>query len=366
MSVVSEPAEFRGRYSDGRSAVQIDAWARIDGDALVLRAADHSELVRETLASVRLIDAPQRDAQGRIALGPDHAARFSFFSPELHALLRAAVPQLRADPYGSAATGRRVLIAAVAALVSVALLVLVVVPLLAGQIARITPPSWEARAGGWIAEEVISHFAGRRAVCQAPAGIAALQRLTQMLSAHARTPFTLNVRVVDSSVVNALALPGGHILVLRGLLQAARDPNEIAGVLAHEIAHIELRHTTELFYRRSATSFIIGLVFGDALGFSVAGFLVQSLIGASHSREAETEADTRAFELLAAAGLDSRGFADFFERMARREGAVADLLAYISTHPASADRAQRARAASTGTGRALDEAGWRDLRAICG
>jgi Zn-dependent protease with chaperone function len=366
MPAAPDAVEFSGRYSDGRSAAQVDAWARIEGDSLILRAVDGSELLRDRLDHVRLIDAPQSDAQGRIALGPEHMARFSFFSRELHALLRAAAPQLRADPYASAATGRRVLTAAVVAVASVALLVLVVVPLLARQIAQITPPAWAARAGRWISEEVIAHFSRRGGVCESPSGVAALQRLAQPLMQQARTPLALNIRVVDSATVNALALPGGQILILRGLIDNARDPGEVAGVLAHEIAHVELRHVTELFYRRSATSFIIGLVFGDVAGFSTAGFLAQTLIGARYSREAEEAADTRAFELLGAAGLASSGFADFFERMARVEGGAAELLAYVSTHPPSAQRAQRARAAARGGGRALDDAGWRDLRAICG
>lgn len=199
-------------------------------------------------------------------------------------------------------------------------------------LAPMVPPAWEERFG----DALVGDFGGK--FCTSPRGDAALQKLARRLSPKAAE--TLNIRVVDIGMVNAAALPGGNIVIFDELLTQSDGPDEAAGVLAHEIAHIEERHVTEAMIR----SFGFGLVV-SAFGGST-GANVETLLSASYSRGAESEADGRAIEMLKSANISPLPTATFFERMAKDEaelGRVGEGLAYLSTHPVSAERQRRFR-----------------------
>lgn len=140
---------------------------------------------------------------------------------------------------------------------------------------------------------------------------------------------------------NAFAMPGGRITVTRGLLREARSTEELAGVLAHELAHVELRHPFRRFLER------VGVRAGIALLASFAGVDATSWLGKgadvvslTYSRSDERAADSRAVELLLDAGISPRGLAAFFERETggRSAGGVDRALAFTRTHPLTADR----------------------------
>lgn len=223
-------------------------------------------------------------------------------------------------------------------------------------IAPAVPKEWEQRFG----DNLVGDFGGKG--CRRPEGEAALRKLAAQLSPNARD---LNIRVVDIRLVNAAALPGGNIVIFRNLLTEAESPDEVAGVLAHEIAHVEERHTTESMIR----AFGLGLIV-SALGGST-GANVESLVAAGHSRSAEREADAKAMASLQRANISPIATARFFERLGRAEkafGRVAVGLSYLSTHPLSEER-QRAFRASAIPGRrympALTQAEWDALQDIC-
>ncbi len=203
--------------------------------------------------------------------------------------------------------------------------------------------------------------------CQAAEGVAALAHLQARLGAPGlhRVPFTLHV--VDGKLVNAFALPGGHIVVFRGLLDFTQHPNELAGVLAHEMGHSDLRHPIEIIIKRGTGALAVGLLLGDVTGISSTIVLAQIMVQAAYTRDAEAAADDEAFATLARAGIAATPFADFFERLEKKEGGATGMFALLETHPASIDRAARARAADQkGGGDALNAAEWQALKKICG
>jgi predicted Zn-dependent protease len=153
--------------------------------------------------------------------------------------------------------------------------------------------------------------------------------------------------VVDApDTVNAMALPGGFIYVYSGLLRAADTEEELAGVLAHEIAHVAERHVAANLITRLGTQVVLAVALGgeaDALAQAAAHFAQQGAM-AAFSRSAEREADVVAIRYLARAGRDPRGYVSFFEKLAKREG-MRDLATDIlSTHPDPAERAKTASA----------------------
>ena len=141
--------------------------------------------------------------------------------------------------------------------------------------------------------------------------------------------------VAKTDVVNAFALPGGIIVVNTGLIDATRRPEELAGVLAHEIQHVEQRHSLQSIVKELGLRGLWLLITGDA-GSTLAGSAVLQLTSLKFSRDAETQADARGFDTLVANGIDPQGMVDFFAVMAAKNAASPP--PFLSTHPASAGR----------------------------
>lgn len=143
--------------------------------------------------------------------------------------------------------------------------------------------------------------------------------------------------VAKSDVINAFALPGGIVVVNSGLIDGTRTPEELAGVLAHEIQHVELRHSLNAVVKQLGLRGLWLLITGDA-GSTLAGSTVLQLTSLKFSRDAEEQADGKGFDTLVANGIDPRGMVDFFDVMAAKERVSPPEL--LSTHPTSAGRKQ--------------------------
>lgn len=163
-----------------------------------------------------------------------------------------------------------------------------------------------------------------------------------VLHSDAKIPFT--IKVIDSDEVNAFALPGGFFFVNKGLIVAAENEAELAGVMAHEIAHVTARHAME--NAGKGTLLNVGLIAGIILTGGIAGAVVQNTAGLSQalaffkfSRGAEKEADMLGVQYLYASGYDPTGMATMFEKLASRNkkkpGFVSKL---FSSHPQSIER----------------------------
>ena len=165
-----------------------------------------------------------------------------------------------------------------------------------------------------------------------------VEELGQRLSRGSR--YRYEFHVADDSTLNAFALPGGIVVVHRGLITATRRPEELAGVLAHEIQHVELRHGTAGLVRELGWRALWTFLSGD-WGGTLAGQATAQLGSLKFSRDAESAADMAGFDALVATGIDPSGMADFFATMARQSPASPP--AFLSTHPASDDREARLR-----------------------
>jgi predicted Zn-dependent protease len=158
--------------------------------------------------------------------------------------------------------------------------------------------------------------------------------------------FTFAPRVVESETVNAFALPGGPIVVFTGLLREAESPDQLAGVLAHEMAHVTRRHGLTRIAQSLGVVAAVQLLFGDVSGvMAVAVEVLHEGAVNSYSREQEHEADMDAVQRMRAAGLDAGALADFFELLAKKEGQLPSVLRWLGTHPDLAQRVRDVRAA---------------------
>ncbi len=163
-----------------------------------------------------------------------------------------------------------------------------------------------------------------------------------VLHSDAKIPFT--IRVIDSDEVNAFALPGGFFYVNKGLVLAADNEAELAGVMAHEIAHVAARHAMENQAKMRAID--LGLLAGILLGGGVignvlynAGGLIEGLSFLKFTRGAEEEADKLGVQYMWAAGYDPNAMATMFEKLeAKNKKKPGTLAKLFATHPAPPDR----------------------------
>ena len=147
---------------------------------------------------------------------------------------------------------------------------------------------------------------------------------------------------------NALALPGGIIVITDDMVKASESTEEVLAVLAHEIGHVELRHTMRSVLQNSVVAVAAAAVTSDAASLSVAIAGLPALLAQrKYSRKFETAADDYAFRLLKQKGCSPAAFASIMERLAKKNEKEMGPFAYVSTHPVTAERVRRARAAAT-------------------
>jgi beta-barrel assembly-enhancing protease len=226
--------------------------------------------------------------------------------------------------------------------------------------------AWEESLG----DAAAGHFAPADKRCEDPQRKQALDGIiTSLLRGAPGQPYRFRLVVVDDPTVNALAAPGGALVLFRGLLERTESAEELAGVLAHEIQHVLHRHGTRMVVQRASTAVLLTAVAGDVSGLMAFGLEAARTLGdLRHSRGNEEEADLDGLRMLLAAGIDPRGMLEFFRKMDAREGAGISLPGYLSSHPPSADRAQRLHAlAATAPPSAPLLAGydWTDVRTMC-
>jgi hypothetical protein len=163
-----------------------------------------------------------------------------------------------------------------------------------------------------------------------------------VLHSDAKVPFT--IKVIDSDEVNAFALPGGFFFVNKGLILAADNEAELAGVMAHEIAHVAARHAMENQGKGALINYaaLAGIIFGGPIVSTVlqnGGGILAGLASLKFSRGAEHEADSLGVQYLYASGYDPLAMSTMFEKLAsknkKKPGTIQKL---FSSHPQSVDR----------------------------
>lgn len=149
--------------------------------------------------------------------------------------------------------------------------------------------------------------------------------------------YRYEVHVSEDETLNAFAMPGGIVVVHTGLIAATKRPEELAGVLAHEVQHVELRHSIRGMVKDLGLRGLWALVTGD-LGGTLAGQAALEVTALKFSRDDESEADSLGFDALVRAGIDPSGMPAFFETMSKEASEAP--VEFISTHPLSEDRKQ--------------------------
>jgi predicted Zn-dependent protease len=194
-------------------------------------------------------------------------------------------------------------------------------------------------------------------------GLAALRALSDRLAPEAGLDGPLRITVLDHPGRDAFLLPGGHVVLLRGLLHAAHAPEEVAGVIAHAIGHARARDPLRATIDQAGVVTLAAILLGDITGERVIGQSAVAM-GLAHRPEAEARADAAGFAVLAGAGLPSLSYAALADRLS-----AGGQVRYLDRHPWTVARAKAAAAADrigeASFTPALRDRDWIALNAIC-
>ncbi|MBB3989230.1 M48 family metallopeptidase [Croceicoccus naphthovorans] len=317
------PHSIPAFWYDGQIARRREGWAEWSGDDVLVLLGDDGSRMDVALDDLTFVERGVMD--GAYSRKKDDGFRL-VFTGTVPDDLTARLP--KGQRFGKWIDGLGLpRAAALFAVISASLVALVMTaPTWLGP--RV-PPSWERKIG----DAMIGDLGNR--LCRTPASDAALAKLTQALDPERPVA---RVGIANIGMVNAVALPGGQVLLFDGLIQESDDPDEIAGVLAHEIGHVRERHVMQALLRQFGLSILLGGVNSD-LGQGIFG--VASM---SYSRDAEREADEFSRAQLANADISPKGTADFFEYLKEEAGEDSpEWIGWIASHPMPKEREEEFR-----------------------
>lgn len=363
MSRSEMPACFAGSYVDGHSGGSHAVTVSVFDDSLDIEFADGSGDMWP-IGEISLV--PYGRNGGWLTLQRRHGPPARLRLP---AIAYEALTMHSGPPQKPAALARLrpCLLPLLILLSGIAFTLSVLLPGIAARMGSATSPELEMAAGHQRYERFIERSKRRNwgsvAYCIGEQGQAALNRLTETLTAAQPPVLQPRIIVIRSRVDNAYSLSGGYVVLTSRFLSLLKNQTELAGVIAHEIGHNEARHHTRTAIETGA-------------GLGVAGFLFHSTLGAWNymltgtgsslalrSREMEREADRFSINMLRKAGLNPGALGDYMQRAAEEEGDEADF--FSSTHPTYAERVQLFRAAATAGRDILTGEQWTAIRRMC-
>jgi Peptidase family M48 len=195
------------------------------------------------------------------------------------------------------------------------------------------------------------------------AGRAAFDQLMGKLETAAALPIPLSPAVVRKADANAIALPGGRIYVFEGLINQSESPDELAGVLAHEIGHVARRDGTRSVLQAGGLSFLFGMLLGDFVGGGAVVFVARTVLQSRYSRSVEATADAYSADLMLRVRGEPHALAVILKRIAGQSNGWSKLLL---DHPETKDRIASIEQSPRGAPQPLlDGAQWAALKNIC-
>jgi Zn-dependent protease with chaperone function len=372
--VTSLRLDWDASYLDGRTAARRRATIRIARTGLEISLPETGARLFWPYREIRQTQGTYAGEQVRLERGGELSEALLIGDLAFLSAARARAPD--AAHFHDPRTRRFRVGLTFGALVTAVGLALVIyfvgIPALATMAAARVPVAWEDRLGA----AIVDHLAPPPVRCEDPARQgwvdAIVARLVEQVPPP--QPYSFRVTVVNRSIVNAVAAPGGHIVVFRGLLERTDSAEELAGVLAHEVEHILHRHVTRAIFQQASTGVLMAALVGDVSGVVAFGLEGARTLGdLQMSRAAEAQADREGMLLMQKAGIDPAGMVSFFEKLSDNERAGRrgeGLERYFRSHPTTADRLAALRAmAAAGPkpeGRLLPEADWADVKTLCG
>ena len=382
------PAGYAGRFADGQTAAAHDVRVTLDVSGIRIADRDGVELAIWSYEALRIVERPETGRPLRLRNREIDLARLDVVEHAFLEALRQRAPDVETVGMRDPAQWRR----AAFWIVTLGVIfggIAYGLSRSAPVIAAMMPMSMEEKLGKTAIDQVTLIFGGfgdsGDLTCRAPEGVKALEALTARLDAAGESPYKFKVSVLDIPVPNAFAAPGGYVVIFQGLIDLAESPDEIAGVLGHEMSHVTHRHaTTNMVRAIGFETLIVPLITGGAMASDMVSGMGQMALQSSYTREAESEADLEAVALLQRAGITADSFTELLLRIEAMYGggeekpgknkrkdadqkfgfSIPDMLA---SHPATSGRHVAVTAAAAGSGGdpGMTDKQWQAFQAIC-
>ena len=366
----SQPVEYKATFNDGETAANQAAVLRPDLVAGVLRIFGADGLEIRTWAFSDLRELPDHGHRNAIVLTKEGSEeRLLVRGRTAMSDLSSLAPKLRKKQVDRGQLGR-VWRWAFGTVVAMALLLFVIIPGLADNLARYVPPDREVAFGRTFVKHMTNLLVDEhieKKVCVSGQTQHALNDFANSIAADLELEYPIEVSVLNISLVNAFAMPGGQVVVTRGLIDEAQNGEEVAAVVAHEVGHVVNKDPTRIALRAAGSAGLLSMFLGDFAGGGLIAVLSEQLLNAGYTRDAETAADAFAHQAMAQKGLSPHALSDFFERLQESYGDADGVVAAFMSHPRFADRIAAADAAHGGDleGEAFTADEWANLRSIC-
>ncbi|MGH6891772.1 MAG: M48 family metallopeptidase [Dongiaceae bacterium] len=345
------------RFFDGRVAKPRTVTLAIRADEIEIFDEVGATAAVWPFSHVRVVDQNAVSGNYVLRLAPDHAARLEVSAgAQLQALL-AQRPDLRRWR----ARARVGLFKAFVlwGAVGVAIMAALYFGWTRASILIATwiPPSWEDRIGAQVEQAWFPE--SKR--CSGADGARALQALGERIWPEDESQ-GVRLFIIKEGDPNAFAVPGHRIVVFSGLIERATSPEMVAGVVAHEMGHVDLHHPMRGLIHQLGLGAVLTMIFGDSSLASMG----QVALALSYSRDMEREADQRGIELLKRAGIRADGMSAFFSvvKSDMNKGAFGRLPEFLSSHPDLDARIEATKQPPTGSP-AMSDADWQALRKVC-
>ena len=361
----AETTVSSARYLDGQVAQEQQVTLTLAAEGMTIHAADGD--ISWPRSEIELVDHLDRGARVRFSHEGEPNARVVVLGREAVERCHTCWPEIFSNRRGGLRRDLKRLAIGVAGLAVAGAMAVAALPIVISVLAALVPASTEKRIGDEAVAALTRLVPELSKRCVEPDGLTVIERLVENVTDGLDLDMPLRVRVVPHALVNAMAFPGGQVLIFRGLIDEARSGAEVAGVLAHEIGHVHHRHGMKRLIRDGAIDAVTS-VFSPGTTGSISGSLASQIASRSYGRDAEREADDFAVERLNSLGYSAAGIVDFFERAQARQAESEEspaLIRFLQSHPGPEDRIAAIRSGSTGTGPVLDQKDWQALRKVC-
>jgi Zn-dependent protease with chaperone function len=352
-------------YFDGETARDNKVFVSLEASGLHF-SGERVSAQSWSLPGLTAIDPPHMGRPLRLSHDSQAGARLSINNDGFTQQLLIAAPHLKGGFHPKRAL--RLVLWIVGGLSVLAVLTYLTLNFAPQRLAVLLPDEWSKRVG----EQMEASLVQKARACRTPDGDRAIASMLAILAEGNPDMPPLRVRIYDIPIMNAFALPGGFIVLTRGLLREATGPGEVAGVLAHEVGHVAHHHPEAQMIRIAGMQVLISVATGTSGGNNASSLAGLAAILKS-SRDAEREADAYAAAMLSAARVDPMALKRFFEKILKDEGrtsggAFSSLGTLFSTHPVTMERIERIKPLPAGMELKppLSDAQWKDLKAICG
>lgn len=357
-------------YSDGKSAKFIEIPIQFGADAIDIKI--EGQVLHWKFDDLRLVDKYHRrisnvnDEDARISLDVDTWDKLSKLSPGLKS-------------WYFSKSHLKLIGGLVALSVGLLLFVTYGIRIISYPLAKYTPKSYEEQ----LSKNIKAQLDVALDFCPSnDAGQKALQRVANQITQNSHSNFKINVAGIKTPMVNAFAMPAGQVYVTNGLINSADDGEELAAVLAHEIAHVENRDVLVSLYQAMGAGLVFDAVVGGGSGAGQQVVMLgANLSNLKNSRALEVHADSRGLELLEKANIDGRGMSRFFEKLNKEEAdakvfafgkdkegksnKIDEIGEFLSSHPNSEKRAIIAAKTAKAGSPAFTAQEWQSIKNYC-